>query len=209
MNVFNILQILFDAVFIFGILFLFNYSVSQTQKKDDDREVLKSAHAEEIKEQLQELLLTLKQLGNEVSETIQKEVLIAEEKIDLLQKTIQKANKLTDKIRRKQSNGGIEKELKNAGEKVDSFPTLKEATKLNVKNYDQGSSKDRSNRIDNKILENKSSSIHGLSSELIREVYHLADSENDLKRICEKTNLSLAEIQLILNLRGNRFTTPN
>ncbi|HVM32661.1 MAG TPA: hypothetical protein VMU88_05970, partial [bacterium] len=46
-------------------------------------------------------------------------------------------------------------------------------------------------------------------ADLIRQVYRLADAEVDLDGISKKTQLTQGEIQLILNLRGNRFSTPN
>lgn len=207
MSIFDILQILFDAVFLFGILFLFNYSISQTRKKDDDFEVLKSAQTQEIKEQLQELLLTLKQLGNEVSENIQKEVRIAEEKTDMLQRLIRKFQKEIEKTGRLKSDTETERKS------IDNNVTFSRVSKIgkvsSANNHTRESSKNRVKRERNDSLNNDKSGMHGLSSEIVCEVYRLVDEENDLKSICEKTRLSLAEIQLILNLRGNRFTTPN
>jgi DNA-binding transcriptional regulator GbsR (MarR family) len=49
----------------------------------------------------------------------------------------------------------------------------------------------------------------GFSSGLVREIYRLADLEMNVNEIVQKTQLSRAEVQLILNLRDNRFTTPN
>lgn len=207
MNVFNILQILFDAIFIFGIMFLFNYSISQTRKKNDDFEVLKSVQATEIKEQLQDLLLTLKQLGNEVSQSIQKEVRIAEEKTDLLQKLIKKIQK--ESMRIDALKPDVEITRKNKDNNVAFIQLPKGDKKSNSKNIPREMSKDLFKKNQPDSSKDEGSGMHGLSSEIVREVYRLIDEENDLKSISEKTELSLAEIQLILNLRGNRFTTPN
>jgi len=49
----------------------------------------------------------------------------------------------------------------------------------------------------------------GFSSGLVREVYRLSDEKVGVGEIVQRTKLSRAEIQLILNLRGNGFTTPN
>jgi len=190
---FNVLQLLFDAIFLFGILFLFNYSVTQSRKKAEDQDVLKSAQAQEMKEQLQELLLTLKQLGSEVSENIQKEVRAAEEKTDFLQKLIRKAQRVMEKSEK------LKVEPLNASSKP------KDALLKNKSKAKPDQSSVRTELIEN----NNTSGMLGLSSELVREVYRLVDTGNDLKFICDKTELSQAEIQLILNLRGNRFTTPN
>ena len=207
MSVFNILQILFDAVFLFGILFLFNFSISQTRKKDDDLEVMKSVQTQEIKEQLQDLLLTLKQLGNEVSENIQKEVRIAEEKTDLLQKLFRKIHKEIEKTDQLKSDFD---DTNTSTEKKVAFLRAPKSGKIPAtKKRNQESSSTRITNQEKVSLNKNESGMHGLSSEIVREVYSLADTDNDLKTICEKTQLSLAEIQLILNLRGNRFTTPN
>lgn len=207
MSVFNILQILFDAVFLFGILFLFNFSISQTRKKDDDLEVMKSAQTQEIKEQLQDLLLTLKQLGNEVSENIQKEVRIAEEKTDLLQRLFKKIHKEIEKTDQLKSD--LDDIDKSTGKKVAFLRASKTGKIPATKKRNQESSSTRIKNQEKVPLNKNESGMHGLSSEIVREVYRLVDTDNDLKTICEKTQLSLAEIQLILNLRGNRFTTPN
>ncbi len=194
MTVFNVLQLLFDAMFLFGILFLFNYSVTQSRRKAEDLDVLKSAHVQEIKEQLQDLLLTLKQLGNEVSENIQKQVRLAEEKTDYLQKIIRKAQRELDKSER----------IKLESLKVSSKgKELSPGNKFKEKQVQPSAPHEF-------ITENgKSTGMLGLSSELVKEVYRMVDTGNDLKSISDKTELSQAEIQLILNLRGNRFTTPN
>jgi len=44
---------------------------------------------------------------------------------------------------------------------------------------------------------------------MVGEIYRMADADMDLNEIAKKTQLTQGEIQLILNLRGNRFTTPN
>lgn len=170
-------------------------------------EVMKSAQTQEIKEQLQDLLLTLKQLGNEVSENIQKEVRIAEEKIDLLQRLFRKIHKEIEKTDQLKSD--FDDADKNTEKKVAFLRAPKTGKISATKKRNQESSSTRIKNQGKVSLNKNESGMHGLSSEIVREVYHLADTDNDLKTICEKTQLSLAEIQLILNLRGNRFTTPN
>src|SRR5271154_6670973 len=93
MDIFLILQILFDAVLLFGVLFIFHLSVHQSDKKKEEADILKNVQIQEIKENLQELLMTLKQLGKEVSENIQEQVKEAEEKTELFKKTVQKIQK--------------------------------------------------------------------------------------------------------------------
>jgi hypothetical protein len=69
------------------------------------------------------------------------------------------------------------------------------------------------NRFSGKMLPktkmDEKSDMVGFSSKVISEVYRLADEEYELNEIVKRTKLSFAEVQLILNLRGNRFTTPN
>jgi hypothetical protein len=49
----------------------------------------------------------------------------------------------------------------------------------------------------------------GISPELVKAVYRLADMKTGTNEIIQQTQLSRAEVQLILNLRGNRFAAPN
>src|SRR5579872_1103166 len=93
MDFFLILQVLFDAVLLFGVMFLFHYSVNHSRKKKEESDILKNIQVQEIKENLQELLLTLKQLGKEVSDNIQEQVRDAEDKTETFKKLIQKLQK--------------------------------------------------------------------------------------------------------------------
>src|SRR5437660_318624 len=97
MDFFLILQILFDAVLLFGVLFLFHYSVSLAEKKKEDLEILKNIEVQETKENFQELLTTLKNLAKEVSEDINVQVRDAEEKSEIFKKNIKKMQKDLDK----------------------------------------------------------------------------------------------------------------
>ncbi len=93
MDFFLILQVLFDAVLLFGVLFLFHYSVNHSRKKKEELDIIKNIQVQEIKENLQELLLTLKQLGKEVSDNIQEQVREAEDKTESFKKLIQRLQK--------------------------------------------------------------------------------------------------------------------
>lgn len=220
MDIFLILQILFDAVLLFGILFLFHFSVNQTQKKREEWDVLKNIEVQEIKENLQELLLTLKQLGKEVSDNIQDQVREAEDKTEIFKKNLDKMKKdLNKSLILAQELSAEKKRLE------DKVRVVKSAKKNTIKNspsvteaYLNESGNKREvffKRVAEKddSLKNKNlypnQNVMGFSSDLIREVYTLADKDVGLNEIIHRTKLSRAEIQLILNLRGNRFTTPN
>jgi DNA repair exonuclease SbcCD ATPase subunit len=215
-NFFMILQILFDAVLLFGILFLFHFSVNQTQKKREEIDLIKDVQVQEMKENLQELLITLKQLGKEVSDNIQEQVREAEEKTETFKRAIQKLQKDLDKI-------------KALGEEVDAEKNLLEtkakviqSAKKNIPKWVPPIEKNDSISGIERLREdqNPSSIEHqkfitepeggiGYSSEVIKKVYRLADAEMGMNEIVRRTKLNRAEVQLILNLRGNRFSTPN
>jgi hypothetical protein len=211
-----ILQILFDAVLLFGILFLFHYSVHHSQKKKEESDVLKNIQVQEIKENLQELLLTLKQLGKEVSDNIQEQVREAEEKTEVFKKAIQKlqkdlnktlllAEEVGDEKSRLEDKIKIIKSAKNVMPKIlrkDSF-----LTSPNDETFAKETPVKSLKTVKDKRF-NEGGAV-GFSSGLVREVYRMADCEMDVNEIVQKTQLSRAEVQLILNLRDNRFTTPN
>ena len=212
MDLFFVLQILFDAVLLFGILFLFHFSVHQTLKKKEEWDILKNAQVQEIKENLQELLMTLKQLGKEVSDNIQEQVREAEEKTEAfkkvtvkLQRDLQKVLKLAEEV---------ESEKSHLEEKIKAIETAKRKTEPKP-----GPQKHLSSRHDEdepeptgkkpKLGFEHSNESFGFSSGIIEEVYKLSDKKMGMSEIVHRTKLSRAEVQLILNLRGNGFTTPN
>src|SRR5271154_5849733 len=90
MDVFLILQILFDSVLLFGVLFLFHFSVNQQQKKKEEFDIVKNIQVQEMKENLEKLLLTMKQLGKDVSDDIQKKIGESEEKAEAFKKNLKK-----------------------------------------------------------------------------------------------------------------------
>jgi hypothetical protein len=220
MDIFVILQVLFDAVLLFGILFLFHFSVNQSQKKREEWDVLKNIQVQEIKENLQELLLTLKQLGKEVSDNIQEQVREAEDKTEVFEKVLVK-------LKRDLSKSLLLAEELNAEKKrlEDKARVVKTAKNSAIKNSstvvgnDIDGSKNKKEILFKQVIEKTETeknrklyprqNVMGFSSDLVREVYRLADEDVDFNEIVQKTKLSRAEVQLILNLRGNRFTTPN
>ena len=219
MDLFLMLQVFFDAVLLFGILFLFHYSVHHTQKKKEESDVLKEIQIQEMKENLQELLMTLKQLGKEVSENIQEQVRDAETKTDVFKKTIAKLQK--DLSRVSKLSEAVTGEIRHLEEKSSAIETAKK----NTLKAHPPQPMDRlsalpevRNREEKKRVEKASpvgfgfdgsEKTMGFSSGLVREIYKMADGKADINEIVQLTKLSRAEVQLILNLRGNRFTTPN
>jgi len=218
MDLFSILQILFDAVFLFGVLFLFHYTVHHSQKKKDESEILKNVQVLEMRENLQELLLTLKQLGKEVSDNIQEQVKEAEDKSEEFKKLLQKLQKdLTKTIRLAEE---VNAEKIRLEEKFSIIQSAKPKTQPKTISLEPPESIDEMRlnfkaetgsgaRIGKNAKDLNRAGAVGFSSSVVREVYQLADSDVAVNEIIRKTKLSRAEVQLILNLRANRFTTPN
>jgi hypothetical protein len=213
MDLFLILQIMFDAVLLFGILFLFHFSVHQTQKKKEEWDILKNAQTQEIKENLQELLMTLKQLGKEVSENIQEQVREAEEKTETFKKILLKLQKDLQMTTKLAEDVGAERAHLEEKLKVIETAKRRSAAKISkASGQAQGHSVDEKSEISTaskKLGFGKDESGLGFSSKVVREVYRLLDEKIEMTEIVQRTQLSRAEIQLILNLRGNGFTTPN
>lgn len=213
MDLFLVLQMLFDAVLLFGILFLFHYSVHQSQKKKEEWDILKNAQVQEIKENLQELLMTLKQLGKEVSDNIQEQVREAEEKTEVfkkitakLQRDLQKVSKLAAEIEAEKSH--LEDKVKvihRAKENLNSKSTTRSAPLRKPRTEGDAPTTEA---VEGLALD-KGEGGFGFSSGVVQEVYRLSDEKMNLGEIIQRTKLSRAEVQLILNLRGNGFTTPN
>lgn len=213
MDLFTVLQTLFDAVLLFGVLFLFHFSVHQTQKKKEEMDILKNAQAQEIKENLQELLMTLKQLGKEVSDNIQEQVREAEEKTETFKKAVAKLKKDLPQLTKLAEEVGAERIHLE-----DKITALGEARKHTRSGLDDGhkgrpvepeplaktESKDGF-----KSLVVPSGEGLGFAPGVVKEVYRLSDAKAQMNEIVRKTQLSRAEIQLILNLRGNGFTASN
>jgi hypothetical protein len=216
MNFFMILQILFDAVLLFGILFLFHFSVNQTQKKREEIDLIKDVQVQEMKENLQELLMTLKQLGKEVSDNIQEQVRDAEEKTETFKREIQKLQKDLDKIKALGEEVDAEKNLLETKAKVIQSakkniskwlpPVEKNDSISGIERIEEDQ---KSSAFEPQSFINESEEAIGYSSEIIKKVYRLADTEMGMNEIIRRTKLNRAEVQLILNLRGNRFSTPN
>ncbi len=213
MDLFFVLQMLFDAVLLFGILFLFHFSVHQSQKKKEELDILKNAEVQEIKENLQELLMTLKQLGKEVSDNIQEQVRIAEEKTESFKKVIVKLQRDLQKVSKLAEQ--VDSEKFHLEEKLQALETAKRNSLSRREDAPKKSSEQSTDRSQvgrlpvKKIGFGKSKGTLGFSTGVVQEVYRLSDEKKEMGEIVQRTKLSRAEIQLILNLRGNGFTTPN
>lgn len=215
MEMLSVLQIVFDAVLLFGILFVFHYSVNQSQKKNEETQIVKDLQVNEIRENLQELLLTLKQLGKEVSENLQEQVRDAEVKTEKLKKMIGKMDKdllkvvqLSETIEREREHLEEKEALLQASRNKRPIPsTVREIEDLALKSLPPSTKKSVDNSSD--LVDPFSVGGSQFSTKVLREVYRLAEKNSDLSVIAHKTKLSKAEVQLILNLRGNRFSTPN
>jgi hypothetical protein len=219
MDFFLMLQIFFDAVLLFGILFLFHFSVHQNRKKREESDALKDIQVQEIKENLQELLMTLKQLGKEVSDNIQEQVNEAESKTEKFkkailrfQKDLTKVTKISEELNmerlRLEEKANIIEVAKSTASRV--LPRVHESLRIS------GSEMKKTDAMWKSAAKKKSLNLGfdgsdkniGFSSELVEKVYRLADLKAEINEIVQQTKLSRAEIQLILNLRDNRFAVP-
>lgn len=207
MDFFLILQILFDAVLLFGLLFLFHYATHQTERKKEEEEALRNLQVQEMKEDLQELLMTLKQLGKEVSEDVQEQAAAAEAKSESLRKLVRKLQRDLDKTTALAEEVAEERRLLEG--KLGVIRSAKrELPALASPETPAGPRDVRPRELSRRQVPLGTDGV-GFSSQVVREVYRLADQDQVLQEIVRRTRLSRAEVQLILNLRGNRFTTPN
>ena len=202
------LQLVFDGVLLFAILFLFHYTVSRAQKKKDDESLLKSLEVEEIKQDLQELLVTLKQVGSEASEGIQQKVREAEAKTKRLRELVRKVDADLDRISR------LSQDVTGEKDRLDEKWSLMQAGNHVTRSSGRESkSSEAPAGAAPRSVEPSGTAPAGqtlaFSSDAVREIYRLADSSVEIGEIARRTKLTRGEVQLILNLRGNRFTTPN
>jgi hypothetical protein len=208
MDVFLVLQILFDAVLLFGVLFLFHFSVNQQQRRKEELDIVNNIQVQETKENLEKLLTTMKQLGKDVSDEIEKKIAESEEKAEVFNRSIQKLE--TELKATMELAGEITAERNRLEGKVKvirSMPDKREKLPSDEKISSRTSSKSEKRK---KIPEVKSNPYSvGFSSGVVRQVYKMADAEAELAEIARVTKLSKAEVSLILNLRENRFTAPN
>jgi hypothetical protein len=205
MDIFLILQILFDAVLLFGILFLFHFSVNLQQRKKEEFDIVKNIQVQEMKENLEKLLSTMKQLGEDVSADIQKKIAEFEGKTEVFNddiKTFERKINLKFELSKKET---IEKaDLKTKIAALSTNENLKLISKKKVldKRISGFEKKQK------KIIAKPNYST-GFSSGIIKQVYKMVDGNSGISEVVKATKLTKAEISLILNLRENRFTAPN
>jgi hypothetical protein len=203
MDVFLILQIIFDAVLLFGILFLFHFSINEQQKKKEEFDIVKNIQVQEVKENLEKLLSTMKQLGKDVSNDIQDKIDESEKKIKIFnQNVINFENKLKTTLQPTEGVGVEKNEIENI-----RIVTNK---KSEIPSDDRRVEKTESPtaKTAKKSIPITGYSI-GFSSGIIKQVYKMIDSNRDINEVVKATKLTKAEVSLILNLRENRFTAPN
>lgn len=214
---FLILQVLFDAVLLGGGILLFHYSYNRLRQKKEESDLLKNLQVQEIEESLRELLAILKQLGKEVSEDIQGQVQVADKKMAELEKTLfrlekdlSKAEALAEKVQEEKTHlEGKLKVIQTSKKKAKKlFLSPNVAVDQPPPLLEKNLSLESEGKVPSESFLNSGQAV-GFSSEVIREIYRLADESNGISEIVQKTKLTPAEVQLILNLRGNRFTTPN
>jgi hypothetical protein len=207
MDVFLVLQILFDAVLLFGVLFLFHFSVNQQQKKKEEIDIVKTIQVQETKESLEKLLFTMRQLGKDVSDDIQAKINESEEKAGVLQESLKVVEeRLNATLDFSGSVNADRGRLKNQVRSAKKMPNKKERLPSDEKGADKVVSRSEKKK---KTLVPKIGYSVGFSSGIVKQVYKMVDGNSDINEISKSTKLSKAEIQLILNLRENRFTAPN
>jgi hypothetical protein len=207
MDIFLVLQILFDAVLLFGVLFLFHYSANQQQKKKEEFDIVKNIQVQEVKENLENLLTAMKKLGKEVSDDIQNKINEAEEKAEIFKKNLEKLEsqlsvtmELAEEVNLERSR--LENKVKLIRSSVNPEEKLPSDEKSSRKAILRAEKK-------KKAQTPRAGYSVGFSSTVIKQVYKMTDSNLNIGYISKATKLSKAEIQLILNLRENRFTAPN
>lgn len=201
MMTFIILQIAFDAFFVFGFLFLFHYTVHRMKVKQEENEMLQELRIQEIKEDLQELLVTMKQVGSESAEQVEKRVQEAAQHMEhwesLLAKIKHEAalcERLAEDLQAEREQLSMQLKMTRAARSAQKKKKKKEAASA-FPALEQ--------------REEKKGNVLGLPQGAVEEVYRMADESKDVAEIARKMQLTRGEVQLILNLRGNRFTLSN
>jgi FtsZ-binding cell division protein ZapB len=207
MTLFVILQILFDAALVVAMLFGFNFVWQKVQQRREDEEVIRNVELQELRAGLEELLVTVRQVGGEVSERLQDKVKDAEASINRLDSILEELRPELGELQELSREVASEKEhleskrvsLKSSRRSAVPLPVLKEDLPLDVE-------EDEDDGAEASLI---SSTAVGFPSSAVKEIYRLADNRMDVGAIARQTHLTRGEVQLILNLRSNRFTTPN
>jgi predicted nuclease with TOPRIM domain len=211
MTLFVILQILFDAALVAAMLFGFSYIWQKVQHRREDDEVLRNVELQELRAGLEELLVTVRQVGGEVSERLQDKVKEAEKTLSQLESILDELKPDLEEIQALSRDVASEKEhleakrvsLKSSRRPAMPLPMLEEDLSLGGEDDEEDG---ESSRTEDSLV---SSTAVGFPSSAVKEIYRLADNQLNVGEIARQTHLTRGEIQLILNLRSNRFTTPN
>jgi len=200
--------VLLDAALLFGFLFLFHYASQKVQNRREDEAVLKNLEAQELRSGLQELLVTLRQVGGEVSGELQGKVREAEAAGVRIGKQLEELGKNLESLEKTAAVVLAEKEhLESKAQALKA--ARKKTSKPSGNPVEPDSLLTAEEEMEFAEEGPESPNAVGFSTNAVKEIYRLADKELNVTEIARKTHLTRGEVQLILNLRGNRFTTPN
>jgi hypothetical protein len=192
---------------LFGILFLFHFSVNLQQKKKEDFDIVKNIQIQEMKENLEKILSMMKQLGKDISDDIQKKVTESDDKIKVFNENVKNLEKeLNTKFELIEKTRGEKSELGSTAKTKHSVKNKKEkfiSVKKDTPEIAFGAEKKKGNSTP------KTGHSISFSSNIVKQVYRMSDNNKTISHIVQETNLTRAEISLILNLRENRFTASN
>jgi predicted nuclease with TOPRIM domain len=210
MTLFVILQLLFDAALVVGMLFAFNFVWQKLQHRREDEEVLRNVELQELHAGLQELLVTVRQVGGEVSGRLHDKVREAEKTLTRLESILDGLRPEMEDLRELAKEMASEKEHLEA-KRVSLKSTRRSEAPLSIFENDFHPQDLEADDEAAEEVEGTSVSSAGVGfpSSAVKEIYRMADSHMDVGEISRRTQLTRGEVQLILNLRSNRFTTPN
>jgi FtsZ-binding cell division protein ZapB len=207
MTWFLVFQLIFDIALITGVLFIFNMLWQKMQHRRDDDEVLRNVELQELKAGLQELLLTVRQVGADVSGKLHDKAQEAEATIGRIEELLEELRPELEDLRDLSREVAEEREHLEA--KNRSLRSIRRATEPLPVDEPMKDEEEAGTPVDITEEELISSTAVGFSSTAVKEIYRLADTQMDVGEIARQTQLTRGEVQLILNLRSNRFTTPN
>jgi hypothetical protein len=221
MTIFIFLQVFFDAIFIFGFLVLIYFMIHRSDKKEET-DLIQNLKIHDVKEDLKEMVNTMTELGQKTSNELQ-------EKVEQAQQWMHELNFF---MRKKSiSTRGSDAPSFNRGREIHK----KIKTVKPKKRFPKKPKPVATTAVDDKLktlstskpIEKPSSSISsftkpgkiaydfprvdmlGIPIKTIETIYRLADEKKEVFLIAKSVDLSVAEVQLILNLRSGHFTISN
>jgi len=225
MTLFVILQLIFDAFLVAGLLFGFHWMYQRVQRRREDDEVMRNVELQELHAGLQELLVTVRQVGGEVTGRLHDKVQAAEATLERLEAVLKDLRPELEGLQALSREVDSEREhleakrasLKSARETAPAPPVAEapgtveaeeeEETLFDVLSpMEEDDEEGETRGLEEALIP---STAVGFSSTAVKEIYRLADTHLDVGEIARQTHLTKGEVQLILNLRSNRFTTPN